>query len=133
MLYFKRRLANRGIWISLAMSEHIIQFHMKINRLQIDNQLSDCIFGIVMCPIAPPKTLAADQSPKSFIELSTVIQRQATMNRFKYNSILIQEFLIQIDRGLLLSLQDLFEVAVKKLNNKQLIAKDLKDILKVLF
>jgi hypothetical protein len=55
------------------------------------------------------------------------------MNRFKYNSILIQEFLIQIDRGLLLSLQDLFEVAVKKLNNKQLIAKDLKDILKVLF
>jgi hypothetical protein len=79
------------------------------------------------------KTLAADQSPKSFMELSTVIQRQATMNRFKYNSILIQEFLIQIDRGLLLSLKELFEVAVKKLNNKQLIAQDLKDILKVLF
>jgi vacuolar protein sorting-associated protein 13A/C len=112
------------------MSEHIIQCHLKINRLQIDNQLSDSIFGIVMSPIAPPKTLAADQLPKSFIELSTVIQRQATMNRFKYNSILIQEFLIQIDRGLLLSLQELFEAALKKLNNRQLIAKDLKDILK---
>ncbi len=133
MLYFKRRLANPGIWISLAKSEHITQCHVKINRLQIDNQLSDCIFGIVMCPIAPPITLAADQSPKSFMELSTVIQRQATMKRFKSSSILIQEFLIQIDRGLLLSLKELFEVAVKKLNNKQLIDKDLKDILKVFF
>jgi vacuolar protein sorting-associated protein 13A/C len=105
---------------------------MKIHRLQIDNQMSDCIFGIVMCPVAPPKSIAADQMPRSFIELSTVIQRQATMNRFKYSSILIQEFLIQIDRGLLLSLQELFEVAVKKQNNKQLITKDLRDIFKVL-
>jgi len=90
------------------------------------------MFGIVMCPVVPPKSIVADQMPRSFIELSTVIQRQATMNRFKYSSILIQEFLIQIDRGLLLSLQELFEVAVKKQNNKQLITKDLRDILKVL-
>lgn len=94
--------------------------------------MSDCMFGIVMCPVAPPKSISADQMPRSFIELSTIIQRQATMNRFKYSSILIQEFLIQIDLGLLLSLQELFEVAVKKQNNKQLITKDLRDILKVL-
>ena len=123
-----RRLANRGIWISVSLSEHIVQCHMKINRLQIDNQMPDHIFGIVMCPVAPPKTIAIELSPKSFIEFSTIIQRQPTMNRYKYNSILIQEFLIQIDNGLLQSIQELFEVAVKKENNTKLINKDLEDI-----
>ena len=113
------------------MSEHIIQCHMKINRLQIDNQMPDHIFGIVMCPIAPPKTVVIEQSPKSFIELSTILQKTPTINRFKYNSILIQEFFIQIDRGLLSSIQELLEVAVKKESNKKLIAKDIRDILQV--
>lgn len=93
--------------------------------------MPDHIFGIVMCPIAPPKTIAVDQSPKSFIEMSTIIQKQPTINRFKYNSILIQEFLIQIDKGLLSSIQELFEVAVKKENDIKLIAKDIRDILQV--
>ena len=104
---------------------------MKINRLQIDNQMPDHIFGIVMCPIAPPKTVVIEQSPKSFIELSTILQKTPTINRFKYNSILIQEFFIQIDRGLLSSIQELLEVAVKKESNKKLIAKDVRDILQV--
>ncbi|CAG2170405.1 unnamed protein product, partial [Oppiella nova] len=124
-----RRLANRGIWVSIALSEHIVQFHMKVNRLQIDNQMPDHIFGIVMCPVAPPKSVVVDQSPKSFIELSTIIIRQATMNRFKYNSFLIQEFLIQIDGGLLSAIQELTEAAVKKEDNTKLIAKDIRDIL----
>lgn len=50
------------------------------------------------------------------------------MNRYKYNSILIQEFLIQIDSGLLKSIQELLEVAVKKENNRKLIQKDLEYI-----
>lgn len=116
----------------MALSEHIVQCHLKINRIQIDNQLPDCIFRIVMSPIAPPKSIAVDQIPRSFLELSIVIQRQATMNRFKYASILIQEFLIQVDRGLLIALQELTgDAPVKKYTNKQLIEKDLKDIFKV--
>ncbi|XP_054161337.1 intermembrane lipid transfer protein Vps13-like [Oppia nitens] len=126
-----RRLANRGIWISVALSEHIIQCHLKVNRLQIDNQMPDHIFGIVMCPIAPPKTIAIEHVPKSFIEMSTIIEKTTTMNRFKYNSILIQEFLIQIDRGLLSAIQELFEVTAKKEDNKKLIAKDVRDILQL--
>jgi hypothetical protein len=74
--------------------------------------------------------MAADQSPKSFLELSTFIQRQASMNRFKCNSILIQEFLIQIDLGLLLSIRELLKVTVKK--DKNLIAQDLGDISEVM-
>ena len=114
------------------MSEHTIQCHIKVNRLQIDNQMPDHIFGIVMCPIAPPKTVAIEHSPKSFIEFSTIIQKQPTVTRFKYNTILIQEFLIQIDRGLLSSIQELLAVAVKKESNKKLIEEDITDILQVL-
>lgn len=55
-----RRTFQTGFWMQLKTSEHQLQLHAKINRLQIDNQLYDCIFPVVLAPIPPPKSVAAD-------------------------------------------------------------------------
>lgn len=52
-----RRTFYPGLWIQLKSSPYQLQLHAKINRLQIDNQLSDCIFPVVLAPVAPPKSV----------------------------------------------------------------------------
>jgi hypothetical protein len=31
-----------------------------VNRLQIDDQMYDCVFPVVLAPVPPPKSVAAD-------------------------------------------------------------------------
>lgn len=54
-----RRTEYPGLWISMKSSPYQLQLHAKINRIQIDNQLTDCIFPVVLAPVAPPKSVAA--------------------------------------------------------------------------
>lgn len=54
-----RRTFYPGVWIQLKSSPHQLQLHAKINRIQIDNQLTDCIFPVVLAPVPPPKSVAA--------------------------------------------------------------------------
>lgn len=54
-----RRTFYPGLWIQMKSSPYQVQLHAKINRIQIDNQLSDCIFPVVLAPVPPPKSVAA--------------------------------------------------------------------------
>ncbi len=54
-----RRLFYPGLWIQMKSSPFQKQIHAKINRIQIDNQLADCIFPVVLAPVPPPKSVAA--------------------------------------------------------------------------
>lgn len=54
-----RRTFYPGLWIQMKSSPYQVQLHAKINRIQIDNQLGDCIFPVVLAPVAPPKSVAA--------------------------------------------------------------------------
>lgn len=54
-----RRTFYPGLWIHLKSSPYQLQLHAKINRIQIDNQLADCIFPVVLAPVPPPKSVAA--------------------------------------------------------------------------
>lgn len=101
-----RRSSAPGFSATISMGEFTTQAHLKLNRLQIDNQMPGCLFPIIMCPVTPPKSLAQDLAPKAFIECSVVLQRISNMNRFKYLSVLIQEFLIQIDGQFLMALAE---------------------------
>ena len=67
-----RRQFQKGLWLNWKMSEHQNQVHAKINRVQIDNQLPTCLFPVVMSPVPPPKSVAANSSPKPFMELSVL-------------------------------------------------------------
>lgn len=54
-----RRTFYPGLWIQMKSSPYQLQLHAKINRIQIDNQLTDCIFPVVLAPVPPPKSVAA--------------------------------------------------------------------------
>jgi vacuolar protein sorting-associated protein 13A/C len=55
---FVRRTFQTGLWLHYRTSVHQVQLHAKINRLQIDNQLSDCIFPVILAPVPPPKSVS---------------------------------------------------------------------------
>ena len=126
-----RRYSSPGFFAKVITSDHVVQVHAKINRIQIDNQQDNCLFNIIMCPVTPPKSLSSDRAPKPFIEFSTVLQKTANLNRFKYLSVLIQEFLVQIDGAFLLSISDFFgasSYADKEIDYEKLISKDMKQL-----
>lgn len=53
-----RRTFETGLWIQMKSSPNQMQLHGKINRIQIDNQMYDCIFPVVLAPVPPPKSVA---------------------------------------------------------------------------
>lgn len=55
-----RRNFQTGLWMQMKSSSHQMQIHAKVNRLQIDNQLYDSIFPVVLAPVPPPKSVAAN-------------------------------------------------------------------------
>lgn len=62
-----RRTFQTGLWLQYRTSAHQVQLHAKINRLQIDNQLSDCVFPVILAPVPPPKSVT--QSTGKFLFL----------------------------------------------------------------
>uniref|UniRef100_A0A2C9M6D8 Hexosyltransferase n=1 Tax=Biomphalaria glabrata TaxID=6526 RepID=A0A2C9M6D8_BIOGL len=59
-----RRSFADGIWVQMRQSPHSTQLHAKINRLQFDNQLRHAVFPTILSPLPPPRSVAAESSPK---------------------------------------------------------------------
>lgn len=55
-----RRTYNQGLWLQLKSSPHQRMYHAKINRLQIDNQMYDCVFPVVLAPVPPPRSVSVE-------------------------------------------------------------------------
>lgn len=53
-----RRTFQTGLWLQYRTTSRQVQLHAKINRLQIDNQLSECVFPVILAPVAPPRSIA---------------------------------------------------------------------------
>ncbi|KAJ9578224.1 hypothetical protein L9F63_005554, partial [Diploptera punctata] len=106
-----RRTFQTGLWLQMKTSPHQMQLHAKINRLQIDNQMYDCIFPVVLAPVPPPKSVAADSALKPFAELSIVqrIMPHSNVQQYKYFKVLIQEFHVKVDMGFINALLEMFE------------------------
>ena len=62
-----RRQFQKGLWLQIRTSAHQRQIHAIINRIQIDNQLVNCLFPVILAPVPPPKSVLADSIPKPFI------------------------------------------------------------------
>ncbi|KMY92020.1 vacuolar protein sorting-associated protein 13 [Drosophila simulans] len=105
-----RRSFYPAIWLSRKSSPFQSQLHVKINRIQVDNQFLDPIFPVVLAPIPPPKSVASTTSLKPFIECSMVqrIMPNSTVRQFKYARILIQEFLFKVDLNFLTAIAEMF-------------------------
>lgn len=106
-----RRVFQTGVWLSYKVLPHSTQIHAKLNRIQIDNQLQDGIFRVVLAPVKPPKTVIhLDMTPKPFVEIS-IMQRTSSHSyvvQYKYFKILIQEFLVRVDIQFVNALVELF-------------------------
>ncbi|TRY69082.1 hypothetical protein TCAL_09656 [Tigriopus californicus] len=112
---FEGRLARqfqKGLWVQLRTSSHQRQIHAKINRVQIDNQVKESLFPVILAPVPPPKSVVADSIPKPFIEMS-VLQyfspEHTNLTQYKYVHALVQELHIKVDQGLVNALIDLLE------------------------
>ncbi|XP_055592823.1 intermembrane lipid transfer protein Vps13-like [Uranotaenia lowii] len=123
-----KRTFYPGIWLEMKSSSHQLQFHAKINRIQIDNQLSDCIFPVVLAPIPPPKSVAATTEFKPFIEMSMVqrIIPHSNVKQFKYLRVLMQEFHVKVDLIFINEIFEMISTEITETEAKKLFAEDLK-------
>ncbi|CAF4314530.1 unnamed protein product, partial [Adineta steineri] len=102
----QRKIAKRqaldGLWIDYAWSVTNASLRIKINRVQIDNQLDYTMFPVVLYPIIS-KATGTDLAEKPFIELSVYESKASRSNvmQFKSFKLLIQEFAVKIDQGLI--------------------------------
>ncbi|XP_053986716.1 intermembrane lipid transfer protein Vps13 isoform X2 [Hylaeus volcanicus] len=108
---FLRRTFQTGLWLQYRTSAHQVQLHAKINRLQIDNQLSDCVFPVILAPVPPPKSVTQSIVMKPFAELSMVkrLLEHSSVQQFQYFKVLIQEFHVKVDILFINAIMGLFE------------------------
>lgn len=99
-----RRTPSSSIWLGISLSENVVQVHLKVFQFQIDNQMDDYFFPVVIAQKSPPPSVALTSEPKPFLEVSMVMQRQMNLVRFNYLAVLIQEVMVQIDGVFLLGL-----------------------------
>ncbi|XP_053387649.1 intermembrane lipid transfer protein VPS13A-like isoform X4 [Mercenaria mercenaria] len=105
-----RRSFQDGIWVQYKTSPHQVQFHAKINRVQLDNQVTGSVFPTVLSPMPPPKSVAAESVPKPFTEISMMLRKHehSNLSQMKYFKVLIQEMQVKVDQGFLNNVLDLF-------------------------
>uniref|UniRef100_A0A1I8A753 VPS13_C domain-containing protein n=1 Tax=Steinernema glaseri TaxID=37863 RepID=A0A1I8A753_9BILA len=123
-----RRGFETGFWMQYRTSPHQTQIHMKMSHLQIDNQLPACVFPVVLAVVPPPKSVIADSAPKPFLEFSFLMRQSEHSNvvQVQYLRVLIQEFAVQVDQGLINALLQLTAGSTNvQPYNKELFDKDL--------
>ncbi|XP_048586982.1 intermembrane lipid transfer protein VPS13A-like isoform X2 [Nematostella vectensis] len=105
-----RRTFTPGVAVKLIMSAHELELFTKVNSVQIDSQIPGSTFQTVLHPIPPPRSVAMDNAPKPFFEMS-VLTRQVEhshVNEIKYFKVLVQEMETMIDMGFIMALIELF-------------------------
>ncbi|XP_026322169.1 vacuolar protein sorting-associated protein 13 [Hyposmocoma kahamanoa] len=109
---YLRRTLEPGLWASYGMSAHSRRIHARLHRLQVDQQLPLPTFPVVLAPVPPPRSIAnADPcGVKPFIEVSIVerTMEQSKVRQYKYYKVLIQEFHVKVDMGLINALMGMF-------------------------
>jgi len=108
---YMRRIYRTGFWLQYRTSVHQVQLHVKINKLQIDNQLSECMFPVILAPVPLPKTIARSIVMKPFAELSMVkrLLQHSSVQQFRYFKALVQEFHIKVDIVFINAIINFFE------------------------
>ncbi|XP_063619785.1 intermembrane lipid transfer protein Vps13 [Cydia splendana] len=107
-----RRTVEPGLWASIGMTAHSRRLHARLHRLQIDQQLPLPTFPVTLAPVPPPPSVANQDNMgiKPFIELSIVerIMEHSKVRQYKYYKVLIQEFHVKVDMGLINALLGMF-------------------------
>lgn len=121
-----RRLARPGIWAVYKKSQHQTMIHAKLHVLQIDNQIADCTFPVILTPVSIRRSLGEGMIPKPFFETS-VIMRQfdySQIRQFKYCKVLVQEFHARIDQCFINAIGSFLTLNERESNHEELMEKD---------
>ncbi|KAK9871302.1 hypothetical protein WA026_011571 [Henosepilachna vigintioctopunctata] len=104
-----KRSFQTAVWFQQRSSSSQLQLHAKINHLQIDNQLPNCMFPVVLATVSPPKSVALNTGIKPFAEMSIVqlFIKNSQVKQFKYFKILIQEFHVKVEMGFVNAMLDI--------------------------
>ncbi|CAH2105534.1 unnamed protein product [Euphydryas editha] len=107
-----RRTQEPGVWAALGLTPHSRRLHARLHRLQVDQQLPLPTFPVVLAPVPPPRSVANDDpsGTKPFIEVSIVerVMEHTSVRQYKYYKVLIQEFHVKVDMGLINALMGMF-------------------------
>ncbi|XP_034830205.1 intermembrane lipid transfer protein Vps13 isoform X2 [Maniola hyperantus] len=107
-----RRTHSPGLWAVLGLTAHSRRLHARLYRLQVDQQLPLPTFPVMLAPVPPPKSVANDDpaGTKPFIEVSIVerMMEHSAVRQYKYYKLLVQEFHVKLDMGLVNALMGMF-------------------------
>ncbi|CAH0729406.1 unnamed protein product, partial [Brenthis ino] len=107
-----RRTQEPGVWAAVALTAHGRRLHARLHRLQVDQQLPLPTFPVLLAPVPPPRSVANDDPSgiKPFIEISIVerVMEHTSVRQYKYYKLLIQEFHVKVDMGLVNALMGMF-------------------------
>lgn len=95
-----RRTYNPGVCLQLRKSDTFTFCHLKLQRLQIDNQLHEAVFPSVLYP-APLSPNVKSRDFKPCVDIVILKQFRPSLNQdvYKYLKVLIQEHCVNLDRG----------------------------------
>lgn len=126
-----RRFAKQGLWFRYSASEHITQYQLKINHVQVDNQLPEHFYNVAFSPVNTSRESCEknELQQKNFIEFTAIVQSLASVKRYKYVQLLIQEFMLQVDWGWVSQVSSLFDYEMARDQSvRALIKQDLEEI-----
>ncbi|XP_054926779.1 intermembrane lipid transfer protein Vps13 isoform X4 [Dermacentor andersoni] len=121
-----RRLARPGIWATYKKSQHQTMVHAKLHLLQVDNQIADCTFPVILTPVTVRRSLGEGMIPKPFFETS-VIMRQfdySQVRQFKYFKVLVQELHARVDQCFINVIGSFLTLNEREANHEELLEKD---------
>ncbi|UYV63297.1 hypothetical protein LAZ67_2003685 [Cordylochernes scorpioides] len=114
-----RRTVSPALWGHLRHSPHYTGLNLKLHRLQIDNQLPDAVFPVVLYPAPTPLAVVRRLGPRPFLEVGLLTaQHPGSAPVVKHLKLLVQEFYLRADKGFLLSVYDLISTMSKPLENQ---------------
>lgn len=111
-----KRRCDPGLWLKTKLMDTQMAAHIRVHRIQIDNQIRDCQFPVVLAPVIYKKTIGEQKFPKPFIEFSVIMRQFAggSLRQIKYCKMLLQEFAIRVDMCFINSLLAFITLSAKK-------------------
>ncbi|XP_066901628.1 intermembrane lipid transfer protein VPS13A isoform X3 [Halyomorpha halys] len=104
-----RRRYNPALWLQYRKSQNYSHIHAKLHKFQIENQMNNAVFPIVLYPKPLSSQVVRKVGVKPCFEIVVLKRNESTQNQLviKYMKVLIQEFSIQLEKNFVLLLYDL--------------------------
>ncbi|XP_019853628.1 PREDICTED: vacuolar protein sorting-associated protein 13C-like [Amphimedon queenslandica] len=118
-----RRSYFNGLTVKVTKSQQMTTFNLRINKVQVDNQLPNARNPSIFYCYPPPPKVGSSAPPKPFLELSLVLKNN---HDIQFLQTLIQEMGLIIDLDWLVELIPLFQFLAAPKNDEELLQEQIK-------